>query len=214
VNWRSAREQDCFAGGAERPVRLEEQSRVAGKRALTSPTTPFRERNDAFLLEIDRVIEPSWLFSAERHDRPSPALRWLRRTSRRSCTMRTDPTARTNKAPSATAASSATPIGSVLDRVTKLTFAVRRFCKTNSRVAVTRTRAGKTASHARPARVVGITFGSVDAFLPVLSALPAELSWAPGGGELVSSAAEDLIVRVPIGTPNPPPMSGGAVARA
>ena len=124
--------------------------------------------------------------------------------------MRTDPNASTSRAPRATAASSATPSGSVPDRDTKLTFALWRFCNTNNKIAANRNRTGRTHVHVLLARVEGI----------VLEAAAGDAvstaTWSMGGessGTATSSAARDLSRRVPIGTPNLPPCNEGAIAR-
>jgi hypothetical protein len=92
--------------------------------------------------------------------------------------MRTDPNASTSKAPRATAASSATPSGSVPDRETKRTFELRRFCNTNTKIAANRIRTGSTRVHDLLARVEGIVLESDagDVTFAAVLPLPVELS--------------------------------------
>jgi len=70
--------------------------------------------------------------------------------------MRTDPSARTTKAPRATAPSNATASGSVPDQKRKVTFTSPRFWNTNTSVTASTARAGSTRIHAFEARVEGI----------------------------------------------------------
>ncbi len=145
---------------------------------------------------------------------PAWARRRLWRTSLRSCRMRTDPNASTSKAPRATAASSATPSGSVPDSDTNLTFELRKFCNTNNKMAANRTRTGSTRVHVRLARVEGIVLGAAagDAVLTAFSSAPVESS-DTASGAAISSAVRDFNSRVPTGTPNLPPCDRGAIAR-
>jgi hypothetical protein len=128
--------------------------------------------------------------------------------------MRTDPNASTSKAPRATAASRATPSGSVPDKDTKRTFELWRFCNTNSKIAANTTRTGSTRVHVLLARVDGILPGAVpdDAVPTAVSSLPVESS-DTATGAATSSAVRDRNSRVPIGTPNLPPCDRGAIAR-
>jgi hypothetical protein len=206
---RPARQEDGLAGRAQSPIGLKEQSWVAGQGALATATVALRKWRGYRVVRSDRRV------TVGAHGRsPTWATRWLRRTNLRSWRIRTDPKASTSKAPRPTAARSATPSGSVPDRDTTLTFELRRFCKTNNKMAANRTRTRTTRVHVLLARVEGIVPGTVaaDTVLSALASLRDEASdMATGAG--TSPAAPGLNSRAPIGTANLPPCDTGAIAR-
>jgi hypothetical protein len=206
---RAARQEYGLAGRAQRPIGLKEESWVAGQGALTTATMALRKWRGYRVVRSDRRVRVG------AHGRsPTWATRWLRWTSLRSWRMRTDPKASTSKAPRATATRSATPSGSVPDRDTKLTFDLRRFCKTNNKMAANRTRTGSTRVHVLLARVEGIAPGTVAAetVLSALASLRVKAS-NTATGSVTSSAAPELNSRAPIGTPNLSRCGRGAIAR-